>query len=247
MRRVIVGRRIESVELLHPALRRRITTRDLASVGGRTVVAVEQRAKHQRIVLDDGRSLHVHFRMAGDWRVDHRVDAVPPHARAAILLADGGRVVLVDPRALSTMELLAADENPFATLGPDPFSGVFDAEWLGKALARRRGALKPVLLDQRVVAGLGNIYAAEALWEARISPRAVASSLSTRRRESLVQAIRIVLRRGRGTNARYSETDAGRFRVYDREGLPCRRCGSVIRRITQAARSTYYCPRCQAR
>jgi formamidopyrimidine-DNA glycosylase len=247
LRRVAVDRRIVHVELLHASLQRRVTARDIASLVGRTIVRIDQQAKHQQLVLDDGRSLHVHFRMAGDWDLGATSDPLPRFARAIISLSDGGRVSLVDPRALSTVQLLAADARPFEKLGPDPFSKDFNALSLAIALRRRRGAIKPVLLDQGVVAGLGNIYAAEALWQARISPRATASSLGPRRLTALVEAIRLVLGRARETRARYSETFAGRFRVYDREGRACPRCGARIRRITQAGRSTYYCPRCQAR
>jgi formamidopyrimidine-DNA glycosylase len=247
LRRVAVGRQIARIELLHPALQRQVSALDVASLTGCTIVAVEQQAKHQRVVLNDGRSMHVHFRMAGDWDVGISDDALPRHARAVLSLEDGGRVTLVDPRALSTIQIFAAGAIPNARLGPNPFSKQFTADWLGTALKRRRGAIKPVLLDQGVVAGVGNIYAAEALWEARISPRAIASKLSAPRRLALVGAIRIALRRGRGTRSRYNEAFEGRFRVYDRAGEACPRCGSTIRRIVQAGRSTYYCPRCQAR
>lgn len=247
LRKVAVGRQIVSIDVLHPALRRRVTPRELKSVVGRTIASIEQQAKHQRILLDDGRSVHVHFRMAGDWQLDSTADGLPRFARATISLADGGRIVLVDPRALSTLLVLAADKDPFAQLGPDPFSSAFNGAWLRHAMQRRRGAVKPALLDQRMVAGLGNIYAAEALWEARISPRVRASSLSAARCEALANAIRVVLQRGRGSRARYSDGFSGRFRVYDREGLDCPRCGATIRRIAQAGRSTCYCPKCQAR
>ena len=247
LRRVAVGRQIAGIELLHPALQRQVSALDVASLAGRAIVAVEQQAKHQRIVLDDGRSLHIHFRMAGDWDFGRSDHALPRHARAVIVLGDGGRVTLVDPRALSTIQIFAAGDAPNARLGPDPFSKQFTSDWLGAALKRRRGAIKPVLLDQGVVAGVGNIYAAEALWEARISPRAIASKLSAARRLALVDAIRAVLRRGRGTRSRYNDAFEGRFRVYDRAGEACPRCDTTIRRITQAGRSTYYCPRCQAR
>jgi formamidopyrimidine-DNA glycosylase len=244
---VAVGRQIARIELLHPALQRQVSALDVASLAGRTIVAVEQQAKHQRMVLDDGRSMHVHFRMAGDWDIGISADALPRHARAVLALEDGGRVTLVDPRALSTIQIFAAGAIPNARLGPNPFSKQFTADWLRAALKRRRGAIKPVLLDQGVVAGVGNVYAAEALWEARISPRAIASKLSAARRVALVGAIRIALRRGRGTRSRYNEPFEGRFRVYDRAGEACPRCGSTIRRITQAGRSTYYCPKCQTR
>lgn len=247
LRKVAVGRRIIAIDVLHPALQRRVTPPSLKSTVGRIITSVEQQAKHQRILLDDGRSVHVHFRMAGDWLLDSAADELPRSARATITLDDDRRIVLVDPRALSTLVVLAADEDPFRRLGPDPFSAAFDGAWLRRAFARRRGAVKPVLLDQRVVAGLGNIYAAEALWESRVSPRARASSLSATRCDALASAIRIVLQRGRGSRGRYSDGFSGRFRVYDREGLECPRCGSTVRRIEQAGRSTCYCPTCQAR
>ena len=121
-------------------------------------------------------------------------------------------------------------------------------ETFGDALSRRRVSIKVALLDQRVLAGVGNIYAADALWLSRIDPRAIASSLSRARQARLLEAIRSVLAKAQRLSAgRYREDGGGRFEVYDREGLPCSRCGTSIRRIIQAARSTYYCPHCQRR
>ena len=243
IRRAVVGRTIARVRLLHPALARRITPRTLASLRGHAITAVEQRAKHQLLVLDDGRSLHVHFRMAGDWKLDQVGDDLPRSARAAIEFTDGRRLLLVDPRALSSMVALAKGTTPFAELGPDPSSVDFE-DSLREALARRSAAIKPSLLDQRVAAGVGNIYAAEALWEARIDPRASAKSLTRPQVHDLATAIRLVLDRARSTTRRYRD-GASRFRVYDREGAPCPRCGTPIERIVQAGRSTCFCPRCQ--
>jgi formamidopyrimidine-DNA glycosylase len=182
--------------------------------------------------------------MAGDWAVDRHGDELPRSARAALELDDGSRLLLVDPRALSTLAILPRGASPFESLGPDPFSAEFEAA-LAAALARRRGPVKPALLDQGVAAGVGNIYAAEALWEARIDPRAPGSSLSPARVRALAAAIREVLRRGRASGRRYRQGQAA-LRVYDREGEPCPRCGTPIARLVQAGRSTYYCPRCQA-
>jgi formamidopyrimidine-DNA glycosylase len=135
---------------------------------------------------------------------------------------------------------------PLATiLGPDAVSDQFDTAHLRAALARRRIAIKPALLDQSVVAGIGNIYAAEALWLARIDPRAPASQLSAREVERLVRAIRRVLSRGRDGSGRYTTAGSARLNVYDREGKRCPRCRTSIARIVQAARSTYWCPGCQ--
>lgn len=214
---------------------------------GQTIVGVEQRAKHQILRLADGRAIHAHFRMAGDWTLVMADGEPPKHMRAYIDLDDGTRVALVDPRALSTLDVLDAGHEPLSTLGPDPFSDAFTAAWLRDAIAKRRSAIKPALLDQRVAAGVGNIYAAEALWEAGIDPRVAANSLGPRRLQALVDAIRVVLRRGRRTRGRYADGGVGGLRVYDREGEPCTRCGSIIRRLGQAGRSTYFCPGCQRR
>jgi formamidopyrimidine-DNA glycosylase len=244
IRRAVVGKKIARARALHPALARRIAPRALSSLRDHVIVAVEQRAKHQLLLLDDGRSLHAHFRMAGDWTLDRVDDDLPRSARAAIEFTDGTRLLLVDPRALSSLTLLANGESPFDALGPDPSSGDFD-EALAAALGRRRSAIKPSLLDQRVAAGVGNIYAAEALWEARVDPRAPAQSLSRSKVRALADAIRVVLDRGRATGRRYRD-GANSLRVYDREGEPCLRCRTPIARIVQAGRSTWFCPKCQA-
>lgn len=244
LRRAVVGRVIRGARALHFAIERVLPDAEARSLAGRTIVSVRQQAKHQLLVLDDGRAIHGHFRMAGDWVIG-RADGDPPrHARAIIDLDDGTRVSLVDPRALSSLRVVAAGSDPLTALGPDPFSRGFDGAFAG-ALARRRIAVKPALLDQRVAAGVGNIYAAEALWEARIDPRTPARALDVRQVSALAEALRVVLRRARASRARYA--DGGqRFRVYDREGEPCPRCGGPIARIVQAGRSTYWCRACQA-
>jgi len=238
------GKVIVELRVLHPSLARRLPAELAATVRGRRIAAVERRGKHQLLRLDDGSALHVHFRMSGDWVVGHQGGTEERHARAVLELSDGTRISLVDSRALATLTLHAPGEDPLPQLGPEPFSAAFTADALGRALAHRRGAIKPALLDQRVVAGVGNIYAAEALWLARISPRAMAARLGPARRERLVRAIRQVLRRAPA--ARYADRDVrARWRVYDREGRPCRRCGAPVARIVQSGRSTYFCPRCQ--
>ena len=181
--------------------------------------------------------------MAGDWAIDDVGDDLPRSARAAIEFSDGTRLLLVDPRALSAMTLLSKDDDPFAMLGPDPSSPEFE-QALATALAKRRIAVKPALLDQHVAAGVGNIYAAEALWESKIDPTAPANSLTPEQVTTLAAAIRAVLDRGRAGGRRYREGE-NRFRVYDREGEPCPRCGTAIERIVQAGRSTCFCPNCQ--
>ena len=243
LRAAIVGKTIDRVILTHRSLRRRLTPARLRSLRGARVESIERRGKHQLIHLDDGRVLHAHFRMTGDWLTDRADDPLPRFARAALVVADGSRVVLDDPRALSTLDLHPANAPVDLGLGPEPSDPALTAESLRAALAKRRGPIKPVLLDQRVIAGLGNIYAAEALWHARVAPTKPASSLSPIEVSRLLAAIRTVI--DRATGARYTDESVNRLAVYDREGKACRRCGTKIRRIVQAGRSTYYCPRCQ--
>jgi formamidopyrimidine-DNA glycosylase len=195
------------------------------------------------IVLDDGRTLHAHFRMTGDWHVDRAGDTLPRFARAAVTLDDGSRVVLDDPRALSTLDVHPAGAPLDLGLGPEPADESLTADSLHGALSKRRGPIKPALLDQRLIAGLGNIYAAEALWHARLSPSAPANTLKQKQVGTMLAAIRRVI--DRATGARYTDSSVSRLAVYDREGKPCRRCRTPIERIVQAGRSTYYCPQCQ--
>lgn len=243
LRRALVGRRIVEAKVLHPALRRRLSPARARSLRGATIASVERRGKHQLIHLDDGRVVHAHFRMTGDWTIDAATDELPRFARAAITLDDTTRVVLDDPRALSTLDIHAANAAPALGLGPEPSDPALTPESLHHVFAKRRGPIKPVLLDQRVIAGLGNIYAAESLWHARIAPATPASSLSKKRVGTLLRSIRAVI--ARATGARYTDSSVSRLAVYDREGKRCRRCGSTIERIVQAGRSTYFCPGCQ--
>lgn len=243
LRDALVGRTIARVRALHPALQRRVSPAKLRALRGAVVTSVERRGKHQLIALDDGRVLHAHFRMTGDWTLDHGDDPLPRFARAAIDLADGTRAVLDDPRALSTLDVHPANAPPELGLGPEPSDPSLTAASLHERLARKRGPIKPALLDQRLISGLGNIYAAESLWHARISPSTPASSLSVSRVGALLRAIRQVI--DRATGARYTDSSVSRLAVYDREGKPCRRCKTTIERITQAGRSTYFCPSCQ--
>src|SRR5215510_9323517 len=170
LRRAAVGKTIRRVQLKHPALARRVSASRLRSLRGARVLDVERRGKHQLFRLADGRVLHAHFRMTGDWHLDRDGDALPKFARAVIAFDDGSRVVLDDPRALSTIDIHPANVPLDLGLGPEPSDPGLTADSLHAALARKRVAIKPVLLDQRVIAGLGNIYAAEALWRARIAP-----------------------------------------------------------------------------
>jgi formamidopyrimidine-DNA glycosylase len=237
------GRVIARVRLLHPSFKRRVSPPKLRSLAGAHVERVERRGKHQLLHLADGRVLHAHFRMNGDWEIDAVEDELPRFARAAVDFTDGTRLVFVDSRALGTIDLHAAGAMPDLGLGPDAADAGWTAEHLTTALSARRGPIKPALLDQALIAGLGNIYAAEALWRARIDPRAKSNALTAVQVRALRKAIAAVLKRA--TGSRYTDDSTVSLDVYDREGLPCRRCKTPIERITQTGRSTYFCPTCQ--
>jgi formamidopyrimidine-DNA glycosylase len=244
LRRAVEGRVIAEVRLIHPSLRRRVSPAARRALRGARVERVERQGKHQLLRLADGRTVRVHFRMNGEWQYGSSEDALPRFARALFLFTDGTRVVLDDSRALSTVEVHAADVPLALGLGPEPGDPALTPQYLHAVFARRRAAIKPVLLDQRVIAGLGNIYSAEALWRSRIDPRASAASLTRRRIARLLEAIGEVMSSATGRRY-YGEDDGGRFDVYDREGERCHRCAGRIARIVQAGRSTYFCPSCQ--
>lgn len=248
VRRVLTGRRIVQLRAHHTSQRRHLAATVVGRVEGRRIDAVLRRGKHQLITLEDGATLLVHFRMNGDWVVDRSGTALPPHARVTFDLDSGRRVVLVDSRALCTVTYHPPEAPPELGLGPEAEDPTLTADALRRRLAHKRGPLKPALLDQAVVAGIGNIYAAEACWHARVSPRAGASTLSLARCARLLEGIRLALADGHVNAGRYHRGERLiPFQVYDREGAPCGRCEAAIRRIVQAGRSTYFCPRCQAR
>ena len=236
LRAAAIGQTITRVERLHPSHRRQLTVAAARRLIGQTITAIERRGKYQRIQLSGGATLVVHFRMTGDWDIGRVDDPLPAYARVVIDLANGTRVALVDPRALSAFSLGALPE-----LGADPTDPALTAAQFQAIFAARRTPIKVALLDQRLLAGVGNIYASEALFRAKIDPRRPAASLTRGEAGRLLTAIRAVMRVG----GRYAYGE-GRFAVYDREGEPCPRCGTTIARFAQAGRSTYWCPECQA-
>lgn len=254
--------RIEAVELRRPNLRTPFPPQFASRLAGQTVVDVARRAKYLLAPLASGETLLMHLGMSGSFRID-AAPAAPappvdpgPHDHVVFHLSSGAVVTFNDPRRFGVMDLLtpgaAADHPVLSRLGPEPLSDDFDAAALARACRGRTTSLKAALLDQRVVAGLGNIYAVEALHRARLSPSRRASTIATpggAPRDSavaLTRAIKQVLEEAiaRAAGVRYR---TGRFRVYDRAGDPCRRtgCPGVIRRRVHAGRSTYFCPVCQ--
>lgn len=240
-----VGKRLVAIRALHPAVARGLDPDASAGAIGRAVVAVERRGKYQLVRLTGDLVVVAHFRMAGDWHAG-RADDAPRHSRAVIEFDDGSAVYLVDSRALATLAVRPQRDDGIPELGPDAASPALTAAALGPPLRGRRGSIKVALLDQRTVAGLGNIYAAESLWRARIDPLSPSSSLSTSDVERLVEAIRDTLAAARIDPGRYSRGEGlDRLTVYGREGKPCPRCATAVARVVQGGRSTYYCPGCQ--
>ena len=259
LERVIKGARIDRVELRRPDLRQPFPPDFVSRLTGQTIRTITRRGKYLLAGLSSGDSLLIHLGMSGEFRTakarPSTVIPVPidPHDHVVISLSSGVVVTFNDPRRFGLMDLIRADTDHEAlrAMGPEPLDASFDAHVLARACARKRVALKVALLDQALVAGVGNIYASEALHHARLSPRRRASTIATPTgapREAafkLAAGIKAVLLKAVAANARAYES--GRFRVYEREGKPCQRrgCGGTIRRITQAGRSTYYCPKCQ--
>lgn len=244
--RAAVGKTIASVRAIHPSLRKKLPPAKARAAKGKRVERIERRGKHQLLHLDSGDTIVVHFRMNGDWEIGTTRDELDKFARAVIELTDGTRISLVDRRALSSITLDKKGTSSLPKLGREASDKSLDAPYLFEALKRKKLAIKPAIMDQAVLAGLGNIYAAEALWEAGIDPRTPAASMTSESLGKLVDAIRLVLsprnrRPGRYTEERGTE----RFAVYDREGQACRRCDGVIERIVQGGRSTYFCASCQ--
>ena len=257
LRQALEGQTIARVEVRHPSAARHLPPAVAESLGGVRVTSVQRRAKYQLVHLDDARTIEVHFKMTGDWAIGPADLPPPPLERVALFTEHGLRIALVDGRAFAILRVHAPGALVLPPLGLEPLDPKWSSAYLASALAARRGPIKPTLLDQRIVAGLGNIYSAEALWEARIHPAARAGALSQARVARLADAARLVLERapaaryyGRrtlddGYHWALGDGDDSTWQVYDREGEPCHRCGGTIRRITQGGRSTYYCGRCQ--
>jgi formamidopyrimidine-DNA glycosylase len=230
-----------------------------ASLAGRQVLDIGRRGKYLLIHLDPSAALIFHLRMTG--QLDVVADGAPllsgPHLRAWFELADGRRLAFTDARKFGRVWLVDDVARVVGKLGPEPLDGFFTPELLAERLAGRRVAIKALLLDQTVVAGIGNIYADEALFLAGIHPLRPAVSLTEAEIGRLCEGIRFVLRESvdvRGTMLRDYRTPYGqagayqnRLRVYQQTGHPCPRCGAAVERIRVTQRSTHFCPRCQPR
>jgi formamidopyrimidine-DNA glycosylase len=256
----LVGRRLEHVTIDDPRLVRPYEPAEVAAeLEGERTVAVERRGKYLVVRFESGRVLLIHLRMTGSLL--HAAAGSlqdDPHRRAVVKLDDGSDVAYRDVRRFGTWLLLEPGEaEPYlsARVGDEPLDALFTAARLGERLAGRRTSLKAALLDQRTLAGVGNIYADEALWRARLSPLRPAASLDRAELRRLHRAIRAALEHGlarQGSTLRdYRLPDGSggsmqdEFRVYGRGGEPCDRCGTLISRTRVAGRTTWFCPTCQ--
>ena len=255
--RFLDGARIERVTLNRPNLRRPFPPELVQVMTGSTVTGLSRRAKYGLIHIDRGSSMIFHLGMSGRWRIDPEEPDKHDHL---ILETADHQFALCDPRRFGSVDLERTEEldhwPQFAALGPEPLGPELTPGHLKAALKGKTQSIKLCLLDQRVVAGLGNIYVCEALWRAGIHPRKAGGKVTRPQLERLVPAIKDVLTasiRDGGSSLRdYAAPDgelgyfATRFDVYGRTGEPCRgEDGGVIRRIAQGGRSTWYCARCQ--
>jgi len=263
----MTGARFDRVTLNRRDLRRPFPAGFARRLRRQTVRSLSRRGKYLLAELSSGDTLIIHLGMSGWFRVEPRRERRQGgrdreaalenrHDHVIFSMSSGQAVIFNDPRRFGMMDLVSAaklpDHDSLGALGPEPLSRAFDAAALASRAANRRVALKVALLDQQIVAGIGNIYASEALHLARLSPFREASTIATAAgapRQAAVRlsaAIKAVLRRAIALKefGRYRER---RFRVYDREGEPCVTpgCRGTIARITQAGRSTFYCPSCQ--
>ncbi|MDE3176565.1 MAG: bifunctional DNA-formamidopyrimidine glycosylase/DNA-(apurinic or apyrimidinic site) lyase [Pseudomonadota bacterium] len=262
-----IGARLARVETRRPDLRFPFPERFAERLQGRLVQDLRRRAKYLLADLDSGETLAMHLGMSGSFRIEdvpvgefnHPRGKGPTHDHVVFHFEAGPRVVYNDPRRFGFMQLAATatlERHPlFAGLGVEPLSDAFDAAALSGVLGGARAPLKSALLDQRRIAGLGNIYVCEALHRARLSPLREAGGLTPAEARRLAKAIREVLGEaievGGSTLRDHRQADGNlgyfqhSFVVYDREGAACGRCGALILRKTQSGRSTFYCAACQ--
>jgi formamidopyrimidine-DNA glycosylase len=256
----VVGRRFERVEIADPRLTRPLEPMEVAAeLDGEIVESLERRGKYLVFRFRSGRVLLIHLRMTGSLG-HHRNGSLPddPHRRAVVRLDDGSDVTYRDVRRFGTWLLLEPGEDaPYLTerLGEEPLGDDFTTQALAERFHGRRAPVKAAVLDQRAAAGMGNIYADEALWRARIHPSTPAGELTRPEIRRLHRGIKEALRAGiarQGTTLRDYRTPTGargtmqgELRVYGRDDEPCLRCGTQIAKTRVAGRGTWYCPTCQ--
>jgi formamidopyrimidine-DNA glycosylase len=253
---VLEGRRLVSVEPRRADLRRAIPVDLRQRLTGARVTGLGRRAKYGLIDTDRGDTLIFHLGMSGRWRIDPA--EIGAHDHLLLETDEGRRLALNDPRRFGSLDLVSTDSlesfAAFAAMGPEPLSDAFDGDYLEGKLDGRSAPVKALLLDQRIVAGLGNIYVCEALHMAGIAPSRAGGRIARARLDRLAAAVKEVLlaaiAAGGSTLRDYARPDgelgyfSKQWRVYGREGESCG-CGGPIRRRLDSGRSTFFCPRCQ--
>ena len=256
---LVEGRRLEHVDVRDARLTRPLDPEAVAAeLVGERIARLERRGKYLIVVFASGRVLLIHLRMTGSLRHSRDGDDEDPYVRAVVRLDDGSDVAYRDVRRFGTWLLLEPDQvAPYldARVGEEPLADGFTPRSLARKLAGRKAPVKAAILDQRTVAGVGNIYADEALWRAGIHPLKPAGALTQAQVRALHRSVREALEAGiarQGATLRDYRQPGGEpgamqneFRVYGRDGEPCERCGTPIEKIRVAGRGTWYCPRCQ--
>ena len=256
----MLGARFRRVIVNRPNLRIPFPQRFAERLRGQSVTSVSRRGKYLTLILSSGETLIMHLGMSGWFHVaaiGDRSREADPHDHVAFVMSSGQTVLFNDPRRFGFMDLSERGQlglyPSLSVMGPEPLSPEFDGAALARACKGRKTSLKAALLDQRVVAGIGNIYASEALHRAGLSPRRRASTIATRggaplpAAARLAAAIKAVLVDAIEHGGSYAATGGPRFRVYEREGKRCltKGCRGTIKRLTQMGRSTFFCPICQ--
>src|SRR5450432_3047281 len=276
---VMEGSKIVKAEIRRKDLRFAFQKDFVARLDGQTVTGLGRRAKYLLADMASGEVLLMHLGMSGSFRVINDTDSKTPgqfhhpraedraHDHVVLQMSSGAAIVFNDPRRFGYMKIIARgglEHEPLLRgLGPEPLGNEFDAAMLARACANKKTSLKAALLDQRVVAGLGNIYVCEALYRSQLSPRRLAATLATKKGEPTDHARRLVTSihgvlnqaiKAGGSSLRDHRQTSGElgyfqhsFQVYDREGEKCQTagCGGIVRRFTQNGRSTFWCPKCQ--
>lgn len=260
---VMTGKTIANVDVRRPDLRWPFPEQMAARLNGKTVLQLRRRSKYILVDLSSGESLIIHLGMSGRMLIQHGTEIESPakHDHVIFDMECGTRIVFNDARRFGAMDLCVTEQEGkhrfLAALGPEPLGNSFNENYLAQALKSRNTPIKTALLDQKLVAGLGNIYVCEVLWHAHVSPVLKACDLSKKRVQSLVPLIRSVLTdaiaSGGSSLKDYRQADGElgyfqhSFTAYGREGKTCRtpECGGIISRISQSGRSTFYCPNCQ--
>ena len=272
---VLVGRRIDGVELRRLGLRFPFPDNFVKDLTGRRILGLSRRAKYILVALDNDSSLLVHLGMTGRFTAvgkslakfyygsDTAETGTGTHDHVVLTLDDGVKVVYTDPRRFGIMDMVQAQDYQnhklLKSIGVEPLGNEFNGDYLAKKFHGKKAPLKAALLDQRIIAGLGNIYVSEALHRIGLSPKRAAKTIARKIQvlDELVRHVRDILNEailvGGSTLQDFAGADGAegayqeRFAVYDRQGEPCQKrgCGGTIRRIVQSGRSTFYCPTCQ--